>query len=218
MTHATTKPHDTSGTPRTTGRVLHSSRGYDALAWLFMLGREAAFRKRIIDLARLEQGESVLDVGCGTGTLAILAKTYVGPTGSVHGIDASPEMIARAERKAKKARADVAFENAVVEALPFPDATFDAVFSTLMLHHLPRAARQVAAREMRRVLKSGGRGVVVDFGVAGRGRRGLLGHFHRHGRVELGEIIGVLSDAGFRVRDSGAMGMRDLHFVVAEVP
>src|SRR5205823_7455526 len=132
-----------------------------------------AFRKRIIELARLIPGESVLDVGCGTGTLAILAKQYVGRTGSVHGIDASPEMIARAKRKALKAGVEVAFKIGIVETLPFPVATFDAVLSTLMLHHVPRAARQEAAREMRRVLKRGGRLLAVDFGAAGPRRKGL---------------------------------------------
>jgi ubiquinone/menaquinone biosynthesis C-methylase UbiE len=201
---------------RTTGRVLHSSRYYDILAWLMTLGREPAFRKKIIELARLELGESVLDVGCGTGTLAILAKRSVGPTGLVHGIDASPEMIAAAERKARKAGVDVVFRTAIVEALPFSDGMFDAVLSTLMLHHLPRGARQEGAREMRRVLKSGGRVVVVDFGTAGR--KSFFHHFHRHGRVEPSEIIAVLSDAGLTVRESGAMGMLDVHFVLATVP
>src|SRR5262249_54435548 len=149
---------------------------------------------------------------------AILAKEYVGPTGSVHGIDASPEMIATAERKALKAGVDIAFKTAIVEALPFPDATFDAVLCTLMLHHLPRAARQDAAREIRRVLKGGGRVLAVDFGAARHRRKGLLDHFHRHGSVELSEIVHVLSDAGLTVLESGPMGFRDLQFALASVP
>src|SRR4030095_11476992 len=109
-------------TPRTSGLVLHGpARYYDLLAWLLMRGKEGAFRERVVDLARLQSGESVLDVGCGTGTLAIAAKQRVGPTGAVYGIDASPEMIARAGRKAKKAGIEVFFKNAVVEALSFPD-------------------------------------------------------------------------------------------------
>jgi len=80
-------------------------------------------------------------VACGTGTLAITAKRRVGPNGRVFGIDASPEMIKRARKKARKAGVDVVLENAVVEKLPFPDATFDSVLSTVMLHHLPDEAR-----------------------------------------------------------------------------
>ena len=64
------------------------------------LGREQAFRQRIADLARLQPGEIVLDVGCGTGTLAMVARQRVGEIGRVAGIDPSPQMIARASRKA----------------------------------------------------------------------------------------------------------------------
>jgi ubiquinone/menaquinone biosynthesis C-methylase UbiE len=147
-----------SAAPATKGRVMRSSaRFYDLMVWLLTLGRERPFRERLVELARLQPGESVLDVGCGTGTLAIAAKRRVGPTGVVHGIDASPEMIARATRKAKKAGVHVTFRTAVVEALPFPDRQLDVVLSTLMLHHLPRPTREQSAREIRRVLKPGGR-------------------------------------------------------------
>jgi ubiquinone/menaquinone biosynthesis C-methylase UbiE len=198
----------------TTGRLIHWAAGYDLLAWVFMLGRERAFRERLIDLARVQPGEVVLDVGCGTGTLAIAAKRRVGPAGSVYGIDASPEMITRASTKATKANVDVAFKKAIVEALPFPDEYFDAVFNTLMLHHLPSKAREQCAREMLRVLKPGGRVLAVDFGRP-QNRRSLLAHFHRHGHVELSNLIGLLTGTGANVVQSGAVGIRDLQFVLA---
>src|SRR5437879_13713515 len=106
-----------------------------------MLGREGAFREKVLRLARLQPGEAVLDVGCGTGTLAIAAKRQVGPTGTVYGVDASPEMLARAGKKARKAGVEIFFKNGLVEALPFPDAHFAAVLSTVMLHQLPRRLR-----------------------------------------------------------------------------
>jgi ubiquinone/menaquinone biosynthesis C-methylase UbiE len=215
-----TKVEDQSLTPATTGLVLHgTARFYDLMAWAVMLGRERVFREKVIDLARLRPGESVLDVGCGTGTLAIAAKRRVGPTGMVYGIDASPEMIARAGRKAKKERAEVVFKIGVVEALPFPDAQFDVVLSTLMLHHLPRKAREQCAREMRRVVKPGGRVLAVDFGGTERKKRGLFAHIHRHhGHVKLADIIAVLSEAGLNIVESGAVGIRDLNFVLAAAP
>ena len=210
-----TKTRDRHSAPGTKGRVLHSAAGYDLLAWLLLLGRERAFRDTLVRLARLESGQSVLDVGCGTGSLAIAAKQRVGPSGTVYGIDASPEMIARARKKASKAGVDVTFTNGVVEGLPFPDGRFDAVLSTLMLHHLPRAAREQCAREMRRVLKPGGRVLAVDFGGATGRRKSLIEHFHRHGRVAVHDIVTLLGDAGLEIIDSGAVGVRDLNFVLA---
>jgi len=210
-----TKTKDRHSAPGTKGRVLHSAAGYDLLVWLLLLGREHAFRERLVRLARLEPGQSVLDIGCGTGSLAIAAKRRVGPSGTVQGIDASPEMIARARRKASKTGVDVLFTSGVVEALPFPDEHFDAVLSTLMLHHLPRDARQQCAREMRRVLKPGGRVLAVDFGRAGGDRRSLMEHFHRHGRVDVHEIVKLLGEAGLEIVERGAVGVRDLNFVLA---
>src|SRR5437016_3532977 len=85
----------------TTGSVIHWARRYDALVWLLTFGRERGFRERTLDLAMLRPGDAVLDVGCGTGLLAIVAKRRVGAQGAVHGIDASPEMIARARAKTR---------------------------------------------------------------------------------------------------------------------
>src|SRR5439155_21762286 len=130
------------------------------LGWRRTHGRDRACRGQLVALARLSPGGSVLDIGCGTGSLGLAAKRRVGATGEVFGVDASPEMIARATSKAARAGIDVRFDNAVAEALPFPDARFDAVLSTLMLHHLPRKVRQQCAREIRRVLKTGGRVLV----------------------------------------------------------
>jgi ubiquinone/menaquinone biosynthesis C-methylase UbiE len=129
-------------TPSTTGIVLHRAFLYDLFVWLVSLGRERAYRGKALDLANLKPRESVLDIGCGTGTLAIAAKQRVGPTGRVCGVDASREMLARATRKATKAGAEVIFKNGIAERLPFPDGEFDAVLSAVMLHHLGRKARQ----------------------------------------------------------------------------
>jgi ubiquinone/menaquinone biosynthesis C-methylase UbiE len=183
-----------------------------------MLGREGAFREKVIDLARLKPGESVLDVGCGTGTLAIAAKRRVGPTGKVFGIDASPEMLERAGTKARKAGVDIVFKNESIDELSFPNAQFDVVLSTLMLHHLPRKLREQGTRETFRVLKPGGRMLVVDFGGLGQQKR-RLAHFHqRHGHVTPAEVIALLRAAGLDVFESGSVGIKDLHFALATSP
>lgn len=204
--------------PGTTGLVLHAAALYDFTVWLMTLGRERVFRETVLRLARLEPGELVLDVGCGTGTLAIAAKRYVGPMGTVHGIDASPEMLARAQRKASKAGLDVVFGKAAAQALPFPDAQFDAVLTTIMLHHLPRKAREQCVREIRRVLKPGGRALAVDFAAPiGKKRRSII-HFRRHGHVNFGDVIAMLREAGLNIVESGAVGFGNLQFALGTAP
>lgn len=208
-----------NGGGRIPGLVLHSAARYDLLVSLFTLGRERAFREKMLDRARLQRGEVVLDVGCGTGTLAILAGQRVGAAGAVYGIDASPEMIARADRRARRKGSGVSFRVGAAQALPFPDAHFDVVLTTLMLHHLPRPSRQQLAREIRRVLKPGGRVLAIDFGEGGHGRKGLVGHLHRpHGHTKLQDMVGLLSEAGLMIDESGAVGMKNLQFVRATAP
>lgn len=204
------------------GAVLHAALAYDALVWMATLGRDDGFRQAILDRAHLKPGELVLDAGCGTGSLAIAAKRQVGPEGLVHGIDASPEMIARASRKAARAGLSIQFRESTAQALPFPDANFDVVLNTLMLHHLPRKGRQVFAGEVRRVLKPGGRLLAVDFAKTPREPKRLFSHFHRHGHVDLDEIASMLDATGLRCIESGLLGFRglggidNLHYILAQ--
>jgi ubiquinone/menaquinone biosynthesis C-methylase UbiE len=201
------------------GLLLHAAVTYDLLIWLVTLGRERVFREKMLRLAHLKPGESVLDIGCGTGSLAISARRQVGRTSTVCGLDASPEMIARAEKKARKAHVDVGFKIAFAQSLPFPDAQFDVVLTTMMLHHLPKKGRGELAGEIRRVLKPGGRVLAIDFGRTARDRKSFLDHFHRrHGHVEFREIIAMFNGAGLNIAESGAVGMRDLEFVLATLP
>lgn len=205
--------------PRRPGAILHAALSYDVMLWFATRGRERALRERLLDLAKLQQGDAVLDVGCGTGTVAILARHRVGETGRVCGIDASPEMIARAKVKAESGGMDVRFQNASAQALPFPEASFDVTLSTLMLHHLGRNGRMDLAREMCRVSRPGGRALIVDFATPTRTRKGILKHFrHGHGSVAPDEVIGIVNSAGFEVIASGAVGAMGLHFVLAAKP
>jgi len=217
MTNVAEQTHNTGGL------VLHRAFGYDLLVGLLSLGGERTYREKTLELAGLKAGEFVLDVGCGTGTLAILAKRHVGAAGKVFGIDASPEMIARARKKAKKARADVAFDTAFVEELPFPDVTFDVVLSTTMLHHLPDKARRQCLREVGRVLKPGGRLLAVDFGGPVSERRSWVAKLHRHGRIDISRLTPLAAEAGLKIVERGPISqsfglMSDLHFILAAAP
>lgn len=178
------------------GVVIHSALEYD-LRWLVRSrGKERAFRRHLLDLARVTAGEAVLDIGCATGSLALAAKRRVGAAGAVHGVDPSPRMIARARAKARRRRADVAFDVAVAQELPFADGSFDLVLCTLVAHELPHADRRRCLAEMHRVLKPRGRLLVVDLAMSGRtsGRTP-----HRHGHFDVSELVPPLTEEGFAV-------------------
>jgi demethylmenaquinone methyltransferase/2-methoxy-6-polyprenyl-1,4-benzoquinol methylase/phosphoethanolamine N-methyltransferase len=182
--------------PPTASRVLHWARWYDLCVGVIPFMR--AIREELLAVAAPAAGEHALDVGCGTGTLAVALKRRVG-TGEVHGIDASPEMIAVARAKAAQARVAVDFRVALVEALPFPAAGLDLVTSSLMLHHLPEDVKRRGLAHVRRVLRPGGRFVAVDFAAQGHSRLGhllsLLGH--AHGAPTVDTLTPMLRDAGF---------------------
>jgi ubiquinone/menaquinone biosynthesis C-methylase UbiE len=213
----------TDARPTTTaGRVLHAARAYDALVWVLALGKERRFRERLAELARLERDQSVLDVGCGTGALALAAKDFVGAGGEVAGIDPSPEMVARARRKAAKAGVEARFEVATIEALPFPDATFDAVLSSLMLHHLTDDGRRQGFAEIARVLKPGGRFLAVDIGGGHHAKgHGLFLRMGNHAHFDIDELAPAMEASGLAIVDRGevgrklVIGLSDLRFLLA---
>jgi ubiquinone/menaquinone biosynthesis C-methylase UbiE len=125
--------------------------------------RERRLKNRLLELADLRPGDRALDLGCGTGTLAIGACRRQ-PGASVHGLDADPRMIERARRKADAADVKVELRSGLATELPYADRSFDVVLSSLLFHHLDRAAKQAAAREIARVLVRGGRFLLADWG------------------------------------------------------
>jgi ubiquinone/menaquinone biosynthesis C-methylase UbiE len=168
LEHFVNAHHGDAGTlsaPQTRGLVINSAWRYDLLLWLGNLmvgGKWQRLRHKTAELAHLQPGETVLDVGCGTGTLALLAKQRVGATGRVTGIDPSESMIARARRKAARRGLEVDFRVGAIEQLAFPDQAFDVVLSTFMMHLLPDDLKRRGLAEVARVLKPGGRLLVVD--------------------------------------------------------
>lgn len=183
----------------TSGLVLGGGWRYDLHGWLFdtfmFRGQGREIRRRALALASLRPGEQVLDVGCGTGSLALEAQQHVGANGRVCGIDPGDEQIARARAKAAWRRAPVEFQHGVIEQLPFPDQTFDVVLSTLMMHHIPASLRRQGVAEIARVLKPGGRVVIADF-TRKQERTGRAAHFHAGGS-RLEDLAALVADAGF---------------------
>jgi ubiquinone/menaquinone biosynthesis C-methylase UbiE len=149
--------------PETTGTTLHWASEYDFFTALLGMGVNRPNSKMVIELAKIKPGDTVLDVGCGTGNLTVTAQSVVGPNGKAYGIDAAPEMIETAKKKAAKAGSKVVFEVGLIEKLAFPDATFDEVISRLVIHHLPDDLKMKGFAEMLRVLKPGGRLLIADF-------------------------------------------------------
>lgn len=144
------------------GMTLRHPRLYDWQVRALTFGGDRRMRRWALDLAQIRTGDRVLDVGCGTGSLLLLAAERVGPAGALCGVEPSAEMAAHARRKANAQNVRMEIVEGSAEHLPHPDAMFDAVFCTLALHHLPESIRETAIREMRRVLRPGGRVVLAE--------------------------------------------------------
>ena len=155
-------PKTRSG-PETTGATIHKASQYDIHTGLMGLGVNRSNSRMIIEMAKIKPGDKVLDVGCGTGNLTLTAKRYAGASGSVYGIDASPEMIEVARKKARRSGSEAVFEVGLIEKIAYPDATLDVVISRLVIHHLPDGLKRQGFAEILRVLKPGGLFFLADF-------------------------------------------------------
>jgi ubiquinone/menaquinone biosynthesis C-methylase UbiE len=113
----------------------------------------------------------------------------------VAGVDPGAQQIARARAKAARRNVPVEFQIGVIEQLPFPDQTFDVVFSTLMMHHLPAPLKRQGLAEIARVLKPGGRLVMADF-TRKQDRKAWAARFHAGGS-SIQDLVVLVSDAGF---------------------
>lgn len=128
--------------------------------------------RALVGQAGLAAGQRVLEIGCGTGNLAIRAKR-AHPDVEVVGSDPDPLALARAQRKARRLTG-IRFERGYAQQLPYPDADFDRVLSSLMLHHLDRDTKTAAVAEVWRVLRPGGTAHVADFDGEVHGMHGFL--------------------------------------------
>lgn len=169
---------------------------YDPLVSWMGFGRA---REELIKQANVQFGYHILDIGCGTGTLAVQLKQQF-PAAHVFGLDPDPKALRRAKAKAERAAVSVELEEAFADKLPYDEASFDRVFSSFMFHHLEGTDREKALREVLRVLKPGGSFHLVDFVVDDHG--GFFDRFmHSHAEMKDNSnerILEVMHTAGFR--------------------
>lgn len=170
------------GPPRLIASLPRAQRRYlpgMGLGWLLplydpftrLIGIQAA-HQALADQAELGSAQRVLEIGCGTGNLALLVKR-IRPQLEVVGLDPDPKALARASRKASRAGLGLKLDRGFADQLPYPDATFDRVLSALMFHHLEPDLRVASLREARRALRPGGSFHLVDFGGSSHDLHGL---------------------------------------------
>ena len=171
---------------------------YDPLLW-FM--REKRFKSDLIEQAQINDGNRILDVGCGTGTLAIMTKQFHRDA-EVVGIDADSKILGIARAKAAKCDIKLTFDQGMADQLPYADNSFDRVLSSLFLHHLSTENKGHTLREVFRVLRSGGQFDVVDFGPPRTFYSRLVARFTVNNEEVAANLHGLLPgmfrEAGFQ--------------------
>src|SRR5262249_35880564 len=169
---------------------------YDPIVKLF--GGDGA-RMALLDKATIQTGHRVLDIGCGTGAMVTQIKR-IHPDVDVVGLDPDPKALARARRKAERAAVSIQFDQGFSDELPYPDASFDRVFSSFMFHHLEPEQREKTLREIRRVFAPGGSLHLLDFSGDEPHSHGLARLFHSRHRLKdnsEGRILTLMFEAGF---------------------
>jgi SAM-dependent methyltransferase len=144
-------------------------------------------------LARLEPGQTVLDLGSGGGIDVLLSARRVGPSGKVYGLDVTDEMLALARENQRQAGVtNVEFLKGSIEAIPLPDCSVDVIISNCVINLA--ADKDAALREAFRVLKPGGRFAVSDVVVHGD----VPGEVRRSMELWVGCVAGALHDSEYQ--------------------
>ncbi len=185
---------------------------YDSLMKKMTLGRERALREMTVNLAQVKPGDCVLEVGCGTGTLALTAKRQAGPSGKVYGIDIIPGMIELSQQKAAQANLDVTFQLASVDDIPFPANQFDVVMGSFMIFHMSDMVRSKAIPEIYRVLKPRGRLLVLDSAAPTKPLARAIAQalFGKELPRDLRELVPLMETSGFSDIEVARAGFRVL--------
>jgi ubiquinone/menaquinone biosynthesis C-methylase UbiE len=175
------------------------TRYYDpALATIF---QERRFRMPVVKALEVAPGQRILDLGCGTATLSLLIGANTA-AGLIVGLDIDPVMLYTGQKKVAQSGALVSLTRGSADCLPYGNDSFDSAVSSLMLHHLETEQKRRMLCEAWRVLKPGGKVLVLDFGPVGSGNvaRAAAAVFGRFERIDdnlSGRIPDFLREAGF---------------------
>ena len=168
-----------------------------------LIGFDKEYRRQIVDALNLPDKKlRVLDVGCGTGTLAVELKKEK-PNVDVCGVDPDKKILALARKKIIKEDVNVYLKQAYAQKLPFPNGHFNVAYSSLVWHHIPDATKQECVNEVFRVLKKGCIFVLSDMGKPKHWWLPSYTHFARFfedGKANYeGRIPEMMEKAGFEI-------------------
>jgi ubiquinone/menaquinone biosynthesis C-methylase UbiE len=209
------------------GRTYLPAAGHDLFLPLYdpfvkLLGGDRV-RRTLLNQATIRAGDRILDIGCGTGSLIMLIKG-LHPDVDIVGLDPDPKALARASRKAERAGFSIRLDQGYSDELPYPEASFDRVFSSFMFHHVEEDAKGKTLREIRRVLKPGGFFHMLDFGGPKSGDGFLARLIHSGHRLKdnsEGRILSRLRSAEFidpKTVSHGTMLFLRIAYYSASVP
>ena len=203
------------------GDVFVRARTYDAMISAATLGALRRAYARAASMVAADRPQRVLDIGCGTGTMALAVKRCV-PNAEVHAIDPSERMLDAARRNGVRAGAVVHFQAGWAQDLPYPNGEFDVVTLACTLRHIPTGQHVQILGEAARVLRTGGLLLIVELAPRGPARVLPIGSSAR----VLGRYPVMLRAAGFDSIDVGRVTplllgyvrgrrVRRDHFVIA---
>ena len=200
--------------------------------WGFMhsLGMDYTLHREIVRTGGLMPGESVMDIGAGTGELALLLKTVVGNEGQVAAIDINESFLRRCRKRSEKFDLRVDFRYGNAAQIPFEENVFDAVTCSLMAHHLTTALKEAMFNDILRVLKPGGRLIFYDLAQPRSFKEwyqvwtvlslDLLFEWHCADVNLKGLLPEMIAGCGFEILKIRDHAMREVHtqFVIAQKP
>jgi ubiquinone/menaquinone biosynthesis C-methylase UbiE len=189
---------------------------YDLAIAILTRGRSAEYRDAILKIANIKETDSVLDVGCGTGDQALAICRQTGFRGRVVGVDVSPQMVERARKKLNGSYSNVDVKLSCANHLPCANEEFEVALLVTVLHMLPVSDQPACLAEVSRVLKPGGRVILIDYAGDVDARKHISSKHGRHGAFDLAKFSEYLPQCQLDKVEENRLGWLDLSFVVAK--